>query len=156
MNSTVLKILKTIASVSVAFISFTIIVIIAFYFYLSDGVEFNLNKSNQTLSSLTNRFELDFSKNSSIYFKAREENIDTYITLENAIIKRSGKILINRPGKARIEYNEIPLLLISDGKKFVTINKKIKSITYYNLVDIPVNLLLYKNFKKVFSRNITT
>ena len=95
MNSTVLKILKTIASVSVAFISFTIIVIIAFYFYLSDGVEFNLDKSNQTLSSLTNRFELDFSKSSSIYFKAREENIDTYITLENAIIKRSGKILIN-------------------------------------------------------------
>ncbi len=95
MNSTVLKILKTIASVSVAFISFTIIVIIAFYFYLSDGVEFNLNKSNQALSSLTNRFEIDFSKNSSIYFKAREENIDTYITLENAIIKRSGKILIN-------------------------------------------------------------
>jgi len=95
MNSTVLKILKTIASVSVAFISFTIIVIIAFYFYLSDGVEFNLNKSNQTLSSLTNMLELDFSNNSSIYFKAREENIDTYITLENAIIKRSGKILIN-------------------------------------------------------------
>ena len=95
MNSTVLKILKTIASVSLAFVSFAIIVIIAFYFYLSDGVEFNLNKSNQTLSSLTNRFELDFSKNSSIYFKAREENIDTYITLENAIIKRSGKILIN-------------------------------------------------------------
>ena len=95
MNSTVLKILKTIASVSVAFISFTFIVIIAFYFYLSDGVEFNLNKSNQTLSSLTKRFELDFSKNSSIYFKAREKNIDTYITLENAIIKRSGKILIN-------------------------------------------------------------
>ena len=95
MNSTILKILKTIASVSVAFISFTIIVIIAFYFYLSDGVEFNLNKSNKTLSSLTNRFELDFSNNSSIYFIARNENIDTYITLENVIIKRSGKILIN-------------------------------------------------------------
>ncbi|MDA1363498.1 MAG: hypothetical protein O3A79_01970 [Candidatus Marinimicrobia bacterium] len=95
MNSIVLKILKTIASVSVAFISFTIIVIIAFYFYLSDGVEFNLNKSNQTLSSLINRFEIDFNKNSSIYFKAREENIDTYIPLENAIINRSGKILIN-------------------------------------------------------------
>ena len=95
MNSTVLKILKTITSVSATFICFAIIVIIAFYFYLSDGVEFNLNKSNQTLSRLTNRFELDFSKNSSIYFKAREENIDTYITLENAIIKRAGKILIN-------------------------------------------------------------
>ena len=95
MNSTFLKILKTITSVTAAFISFTFIVIIAFYFYLSDGVEFSLNKSNQTLSSLTKRFELDFSKNSSIYFKARDENIDTYITLENAIIKRSEKILIN-------------------------------------------------------------
>ena len=95
MNSTVLKILKTIISVTSAFVGFTFIVIIAFYFYLSDGVEFDLNKSNQTLSSLTNRFEIDFSNNSTIYFKAREENIDTYITLENAIIKRSGNILIN-------------------------------------------------------------
>ena len=95
MKSTVLKILKTIMSVTAAFVGFTFIVIIAFYFYLSDGVEFDLNKSNQTLSSLTNRFEIDFSNNSTIYFKAREENIDTYITLENAIIKRSGNILIN-------------------------------------------------------------
>ena len=95
MNSTVLKILKTIISVTAAFVGFMFIVIIAFYFYLSDGVEFDLNKSNQTLSSLTNRFEIDFSNNSTIYFKAREENIDTYITLENAIIKRSGNILIN-------------------------------------------------------------
>ena len=95
MNSTVLKILKTIISVTAAFVGFTFIVIIAFYFYLSDGVEFDLNKSNQTLNSLTNRFEIDFSNNSTIYFKAREENVDTYITLENAIIKRSGNILIN-------------------------------------------------------------
>ena len=95
MNSTVLKILKTIMSVTAAFVGFTFIVIIAFYFYLSDGVEFDLNKSNQTLNSLTNRFEIDFSNNSTIYFKAREENVDTYITLQNAIIKRSGNILIN-------------------------------------------------------------
>ena len=82
-------------SVTAAFVGFTFIVIIAFYFYLSDGVEFDLNKSNQTLNSLTNRFEIDFSNNSTIFFKAREENVDTYITLENAIIKRSGNILIN-------------------------------------------------------------
>ena len=76
MNSTLSKILKTIASVSVAFISFTIIVIIAFYFYLSDGVEFNLNKSNKTLSSLTNRFELDFSNNSSIQICPDNNNLN--------------------------------------------------------------------------------
>jgi len=94
MNSIVVKILKTIASVAAAFFSFTIIIVIAFYFYLSDGVEFDIDKSNQTLSSLTKRFEIDFDDSSSIYFKAREENVDTYITLENAIIKRSGNILI--------------------------------------------------------------
>ncbi len=60
----------------------------------------------------------------------------------------SGKILISRPGKTRIEYNEIPLLLISDGKRFASINNKIKSITFYNLADIPVSLFLYKNFEK--------
>ena len=94
MNSIVVKILKTIASVAAAFFGFTIIIVIAFYFYLSDGVEFEIDKSNQTLSSLTKRFEIDFDDSSSIYFKAREENVDTYITLENAIIKRSGNILI--------------------------------------------------------------
>ena len=94
MNSIVVKILKTIASVAAAFFGFTIIIVIAFYFYLSDGVEFDIDKSNQTLSSLTKRFEIDFDDSSSIYFKAREENVDTYITLENAIIKRSGNILI--------------------------------------------------------------
>jgi|TARA_B100001093_G_scaffold516860_1_gene596729 hypothetical protein len=94
MNSIVVKILKTIASVVAAFFGFTIIIVIAFYFYLSDGVEFDIDKSNQTLSSLTKRFEIDFDDSSSIYFKAREENVDTYITLENAIIKRSGNILI--------------------------------------------------------------
>ena len=95
MNRTIFKILRTIASVCAAFLVFTLIVIIAFYFYLSDGVEFKLNKSNQTLSSLTNRFELDFEESSSIFFKAREENIDAYITLEDVVIKRSGNILIN-------------------------------------------------------------
>ena len=94
MDSIAVKILKTITSVLAAFFGFTIIVVIAFYFYLSDGVEFDLNKSNQTLNSLSNRFEIDFEESSSIYFKARDENIDTYITLENAIIKRSGNILI--------------------------------------------------------------
>ena len=66
MNSIFVKILKTIASVAAAFFSFTIIIVIAFYFYLSDGVEFDIDKSNQTLSSLTKRFEIDFDNSSSI------------------------------------------------------------------------------------------
>ena len=95
MHSTITKFLKTTISVAVAFLCFTTIILLAFYFYLSDGVEFKLDKSNQTLNSLTKRFELDFKETSSIYFKAREENIDAYIILEDVIIKRSGNILIN-------------------------------------------------------------
>ena len=56
--------------------------------------------------------------------------------------------MITRPGKIRIQYNENPLLIISDGKRLATINKSIQNITYYNLKDIPVSLLLYKNFEK--------
>ena len=71
-----------------------------------------------------------------------------FIQINNNGEVLSGKILITRPGKTRIEYNEIPLLLISDGKRFASINNKIKSITFYNLADIPVSLFLYKNFDK--------
>ena len=58
----------------------------------------------------------------------------------------SGKIAISRPGKVRVEYNEIPLLIISDGKKIASINKELKSITFYRIKDIPLALLLFKNF----------
>ena len=58
----------------------------------------------------------------------------------------SGKILILRPGKVRIQYNEIPILIISDGKKVATINNKLKSISFYKLSDIPISLLLFKDF----------
>ena len=58
----------------------------------------------------------------------------------------SGKIAISRPGKVRVEYNEVPLLIISDGKKIASINKELESITFYRIKDIPLALLLFKNF----------
>ena len=57
----------------------------------------------------------------------------------------SGKISISRPGKVRVEYNEVPLLIISDGKKIASINKELESITFYRIKDIPLALLLFKN-----------
>jgi outer membrane lipoprotein-sorting protein len=59
----------------------------------------------------------------------------------------TGKLFISRPGMVRIEYKEIPLLLISDSKKIASINQDLDSITFYRLQDIPVGLLLYKDFK---------
>ena len=58
----------------------------------------------------------------------------------------TGKIFLSRPGKIRIEYNESPLVVISDGKKVATVNKKLKNVTFYSLNDIPVKMLLYKDF----------
>ena len=56
----------------------------------------------------------------------------------------SGKLFISRPGKFRIEYNQIPLLLISDSKRLALINKDLKSISFHNFDQIPVNVLLFK------------
>ena len=68
MESIVPKLIKTLLSLVSTFILFLVIFVIAFYFYLTDGVEFNLDKSNKTLSSLTQRFEIDFKESSSVFF----------------------------------------------------------------------------------------
>ena len=57
----------------------------------------------------------------------------------------TGKIALIRPGKFRIEYNETPLLIISDGKKVAVINKDIKSISFYSLKDLPASMILFKD-----------
>jgi len=94
MKRIVQKLIKTLLNLISTLVFFLIIVVVAFYFYLSDGVEFNLDQSNKTLSSLTQRFEIDFDESSSVFFKSRDNDIDTYITLANPVIKKSGKILL--------------------------------------------------------------
>ena len=70
-----------------------------------------------------------------------------FIQVNNNGSVLTGKLFISRPGLVRVEYKEIPLLFISDGKKIASINKDLDSITFYRIQDIPVALLLYKNFK---------
>ena len=57
----------------------------------------------------------------------------------------TGKIALIRPGKFRIEYNETPLLIISDGKRVAVINKDIKNISFYSLKDLPASMILFKD-----------
>ncbi len=56
----------------------------------------------------------------------------------------SGKLFVSRPGKFRIEYNQIPLIIISDSKRLALINKELKSISFHSFDQIPVNVLLFK------------
>ncbi|MAZ07644.1 MAG: hypothetical protein CMM99_04200 [Rickettsiales bacterium] len=69
-----------------------------------------------------------------------------FIQINNNGNVLTGKILLSRPGKIRIEYNENPLVVISDGKKVATVNKKLKNVTFYSLNDIPIKMLLYNDF----------
>ena len=87
--------------------------------------------------------------------------LESFISLKSEFIQinnngdvLSGSVIILRPGKIRVEYNEMPLLLISDGKKIATINKEIRSVSYFNLEDLPISLLLFDNLseKVKFSR----
>ncbi len=63
----------------------------------------------------------------------------------------SGSFFIERPGKFRIEYNQIPLLILSDSKRIAIVNKNLKSISFHNFNEIPVGVLL---FKKLSLKNI--
>ena len=56
----------------------------------------------------------------------------------------SGNLHISRPGKFRIEYNQIPLLLICDSKKLAVINKDLKNISFHTFDEIPAGFFLFK------------
>ena len=95
MNITIPKLLKTALSFFISFILFLSVTIIAFYFLLQDGVEFDLDRSNKTLNDLSKRFEIEFDNDSSISFKANNKEINTYLVLNSAIIRRFGNKLID-------------------------------------------------------------
>lgn len=60
----------------------------------------------------------------------------------------SGNIKLSKPNLLRIEYNPpINRLIISDGKKLAIINKKQKTINFYNINQLPIKILLDDKFK---------
>ena len=56
----------------------------------------------------------------------------------------SGKIFVSRPGKFRIEYEQLPLILISDSKRLASVNKDLKSINFHRANENPLSILLFK------------
>ena len=60
----------------------------------------------------------------------------------------SGNIKLSKPNLLRIEYNPpTNRLIISDGKKLAIINKKQKTITFYNINQLPIKIFLDDKFK---------
>lgn len=76
------------------------------------------------------------------------ENFDTlqsdFVQINNNGEILSGKLFVSRPGKFRIEYLQIPLLIICDSKRLAVINKDLKSISFHLLDELPIGILLFK------------
>lgn len=94
MNITISRTLKVIVSILVAILLIFFVATLTLYFYFADGVEFKIEKSNSSIKNIIQKYEIDFSNDSSIYFKARESKIDSYIILDDASISRNEKPLI--------------------------------------------------------------
>ena len=67
-----------------------------------------------------------------------------FVQVNNSGDVLSGKLYVSRPGKFRIEYNQIPLILISDSKRLASINKELKNISFHSFDQLPVNVLLFR------------
>ncbi len=67
-----------------------------------------------------------------------------FIQVNNSGEILSGNLLVSRPGKFRIEYKQIPLLLISDSKRIAIINKDLNNISFHRFDEIPAGVLLFK------------
>jgi len=67
-----------------------------------------------------------------------------FIQINNNGDVLSGKIFVSRPGKFRIEYEQIPLILISDSKRLASVNKDLKSINFHSTNENPLSILLFK------------
>ena len=70
-----------------------------------------------------------------------------FIQLSSNGDKKTGKLKIKKPNKARIEYIQPSrLLLISDGLKLAIINEKLESISIYKKDELPLDLFLDNEF----------
>lgn len=82
------------------------------------------------------------------YFESFKSLKANFLQVNNNGSISAGKILLKKPGKIRIDYDESPLLIVSDGKKLATINKKLGTIGFFNVENIPLKILLYEKIDK--------
>ena len=151
MNSLITKILRTFFSIIITFILCIIIVTISLYIYIGKGLEFEIDKSNSLIASLSEEYSIDFDKSSTINLVADNDKVDVYILLKDVIVDNDNKNILKAPNaslKTHFSYTNIIML----GNLFFD-NQRIS----YNLVDA-VNIHLNEpvlNIKHLNSLNNT-
>ena len=91
----------------------------------------------------------------SILFNEIESYFDGIDTLKSKFLQfnmdnsvYSGILMMDRPGKMRIEYDDpIPYLIVSDGDFYIFVDKELQEVSYIPLGLTPANMLLRKPMK---------
>jgi len=91
MNSLIRKIFKTFFSIAATFFLFLVIISISLYIYIGKGLEFEINKSNSAVASLSKQYNIDFDPSSTINLVADTDRVDVYLLLKNITINKSNE-----------------------------------------------------------------
>ncbi|MDG1268937.1 MAG: hypothetical protein P8O17_04950 [Candidatus Marinimicrobia bacterium] len=89
------------------------IISISLYVYIGKGLEFEINKSNPTIASLSKQYNIDFDSSSTINLIANTDKIDVYLLFKDIIINKSNDSFIsanNASLRTSLSYTNIMLL----------------------------------------------
>ena len=129
MNSLINKILKTFLSIALTFLLFIVIISISLYVYIGKGLELEINKSNPTIASLSDQYNIDFDSSSTINLIANTDKIDVYLLFKDITINKNNDTFINANNaslRTSLSYTNIILL----GNNFLNTERIL-----YSLID---------------------
>jgi len=106
---------------------FIVIISVSLYVYIGKGLEFEINKSNPTIASLSKQYNIDFDSSSTINLIANTDKIDVYLLFKDITINKSDDRFIsanNASLRTSLSYTNIMLL----GNNFFNTEKILYSL----------------------------
>ena len=103
------------------------IISVSLYVYIGKGLEFEINKSNPTIASLSKQYNIDFDSSSTINLIANTDKIDVYLLFKDITINKSDDRFIsanNASLRTSLSYTNIMLL----GNNFFNTEKILYSL----------------------------
>jgi hypothetical protein len=104
-----------------------LIISISLYVYIGKGLEFEINKSNPTIASLSKQYNIDFDSSSTINLIANTDKIDVYLLFKDITINKSNDSFIsanNASLRTSLSYTNIMLL----GNNFINTDRILYSL----------------------------
>jgi len=104
-----------------------VIISVSLYVYIGKGLEFEINKSNPTIASLSKQYNIDFDSSSTINLIANTDKIDVYLLFKDITINKSDDRFISANSaslRTSLSYTNIMLL----GNNFFNTEKILYSL----------------------------